>query len=91
VAAVARPVVCQQRRNEMTHKPNNNAPVPGQRGRLPPVRVRLERPDAYKQQTCSPDGANEHWWARLDKALGTVSPDFVKSSLLQLQAAARSG
>jgi hypothetical protein len=90
VAAVA-PVVCQQRDNRMTTKPNNiTTPAAGHRGRLPPVRVKLLRADAYKQQTCSPDGANEVWWARLNKALGTASPDFVESSLLQLQAAARS-
>jgi hypothetical protein len=60
------------------------------RRRLPPVRVKLLRADAYQEQAHPPDGANELWWARLNKALGTVSPDFVKSSLLQLQAAARS-
>jgi hypothetical protein len=91
VAEIARADLCQERDNRMTTNPNNiTTPVAGQRGRLPPVRVRLLRADAYKQQTCSPDGTNEHWWARLNKALGTVSPDFVKSSLLQLQAAARS-
>ena len=37
-----------------------------------------------------PDGANEFWWARLNKALGTVSRDFVRRSLLHLQSAARS-
>jgi hypothetical protein len=67
------------------------ASVPA-RDRVPPVRVRLVRPDAYDEQTCPP--ASEHdtkeWEARLSDALGTVSPDFVKSSLLQLQAAARS-
>jgi hypothetical protein len=58
VAAVARTVICQQRDNRMTHKPNNiSTPVTGQRGRLPPVRVKLLRADAYKHQTCSPDGA----------------------------------
>jgi hypothetical protein len=58
--------------------------------RLPPVRVRLLKPDAYQDQTCPPDGEIKAWEARLNKALGTVSPDFVKTSLLQVQRAARS-
>jgi hypothetical protein len=58
--------------------------------RLPPVRVKLQRADAYTEQTCPPGGEVEAWEARLNKALGTVSPDFVKTSLLQLQGAARS-
>ncbi len=37
-----------------------------------------------------PDHETKDWQARLNKALGTVSPDFVKASLLQVQAAARS-
>ena len=36
------------------------------------------------------DGEIKAWEARLNNALGTVSPDFVKTSLLQLQRAARS-
>jgi hypothetical protein len=73
----------------MTHKPNNIAPVADQAHRVPPVRVRLLRVDAYQEQTCPPDDEKD-WWTRLSKALGTVSPDFVKASLLQIQAAARS-
>jgi hypothetical protein len=68
---------------------NPPASIPEQH-RLPPVRVRLLKPDAYNDQTCPPDGEIKHWEARLNKALGTVSPDFVKASLLQLQGAARS-
>jgi hypothetical protein len=58
----------------------------------PPVRVRLVRPDAYDEQTCSPASERDtkEWQARLNRALGTLSPDFVRTSLLQLQAAARS-
>jgi hypothetical protein len=41
-------------------------------------------------QTHPPDGEHENWWYRLNTAFGTVSNDFVNSSLLQLQAAARS-
>jgi hypothetical protein len=68
---------------------NPPASIPDQH-RLPPVRVRLLQPDAYTEQTCPPDGEIKDWEARLNKALGTVSPDFVKTSLLQLQRAARS-
>jgi hypothetical protein len=72
--------------NELRNAP---APIAGQE-RLPPVRVKLLQADAYKEQTCPPDGEVKDWEARLNKALGTVSPDFVKTSLLQLQSAARS-
>jgi hypothetical protein len=60
--------------------------------RVPPVRVRLVRPDAYDEQTCSPVSQQDtkDWEMRLNTALGTLSPDFVRASLLQLQAAARS-
>jgi hypothetical protein len=60
------------------------------RDRVPPVRVRLLRRDAYQEQTCPPEGEAKEWQARLNDALGTLSPDFVRTSLLQLQAAARS-
>jgi hypothetical protein len=72
--------------NEMRSSP---ASVPA---RVPPVRVRLVRPDAYDEQTRPPASEQDvkEWEARLSDALGTVSPDFVRSSLLQLQAAARS-
>jgi hypothetical protein len=70
----------------------NNTPAPtvaGQR-RLPPVRVKLLRADAFVAQTHPPDGESKNWWQRLNEALGTTSSDFVHASLLQLQAAARS-
>jgi len=62
------------------------------RGRVPPVRVRLARPDAYDEQTGPPASEQDtkDWEARLNAALGTLSPDFVRSALLQMQAAARS-
>jgi hypothetical protein len=78
--------------NEAT-KMNERRKLPAstpEQHRVPPVRVRLQRPDAYTEQTCPPDGEIKAWEARLNKALGTVSPDFVKTSLLQLQGAARS-
>ena len=68
---------------------NAATPVAGQ-DRLPPVRVTLLRADAYAEQTAPPDGQSEGWWSRLNKALGTVSTDFVRASLLPLQAAVRS-
>jgi hypothetical protein len=40
-------------------------------------------------QTHPPDGEHENWWYRLNTAFGTVSSDFVNTSLLQLQTAAR--
>jgi hypothetical protein len=73
----------------MTVRSNPPSSVAGQR-RLPPVRVKLVRPYAYEEETAPPDGENEDWWSRLNKALGTVSSDFVRASLLQLQGAARS-
>jgi hypothetical protein len=91
VAAVARAVVCQQRDNRMTTKPNNiSTPAADQPGRLPPVRVKLWRADAFVAQTHPPDGETKNWWRRLNNALGTTSSDFVNASLLQIQAAARS-
>jgi len=75
----------------MTLKPNNSDSLAvSQPGRLPPVRVKLRRPDAYVSQTYPPDGESKGWWRRLNKALGTTSSDFVNASLLQIQAAARS-
>jgi hypothetical protein len=72
--------------NELRNPP---ALLPDQH-RLPPVRVKLQRADAYTEQTCPPDREINAWEARLNKALGTVSPEFVRTSLLQLQSAARS-
>ena len=56
------------------------------------MRVRLLRPDAYDEQTCPPASEQDtgEWETRLNAALGTLSPDFVRSALLQMQAAARS-
>jgi hypothetical protein len=65
----------------------NVMPSPTPNGRVPPVRVRLSRADAYTLQRQPPDGDAENWWRRLSKALGTMSSDFVNASLLQLQAA----
>jgi hypothetical protein len=74
----------------MTHRPNKSlAPVADQR-RLPPVRVKLWQADAKVAKVHPPDGEHENWWYRLNTAFGTDSNDFVNSSLLQLQAAARS-
>ena len=48
------------------------------------------RTGAYLEKAYPPDGEDEKWWQRLNKAFGTVSSDFVNASLLQIQAAARS-
>ena len=91
MAAVARAVVCQQRDNGMTHKPNSiSTPVAGQPSCPRPVRVKLMRTGAYLEKAYPPDGDGKNWWQRLNKAFGTVSSDFVNASLLQIQAAARS-
>jgi hypothetical protein len=74
----------------ITNKRRNAATLVSNPRRIPPVRVKLLRADAYQERAHPPDGANELWWARLNKALGTVSPDFVRASLLHLQSAARS-
>jgi hypothetical protein len=91
VAAFFSAVICNNGIDRrMMNKPSDSAmPVAGQR-RLPPVRVTLLRSDAYAEQTAPPDGESKDWWSRLNKALGTVSTDFVRTSLLQLQGAARS-
>ena len=91
MAAVSCTDLCQERYYRMTLKPNNiPSPAADQPGRLPPVRVKLRRPDAFVSQTYPPDGESKNWWRRLNGALGTTSSDFVNASLLQLQAAARS-
>jgi hypothetical protein len=56
--------------------------------RRPPVRLKLRRVNATLATAYPPDGESKVWWKRLKKALGTMSSDFVNSSLLQLQAAA---
>jgi len=80
----------------MTDKPSNAlTPVTGQSGHPAvsqpgplPVRVKLRRVNANFVKVRPPDGDSKAWWARLKRALGTSSSDFVNASLLQLQAAA---
>jgi hypothetical protein len=74
--------------NELT----TSSTSPAREARVPPVRVRLVRPDAYNEEMCPPASEQDpkEWEARLNTALDTVSPDFVRTSLLQLQSAARS-
>ncbi len=76
--------------NWMTNKPSKMPTLVADQRRLPPVRVKLARPDGYAAQTYPPDGDTQNWWQRLNNALGTTSSDFVNASMLQLQAAARS-
>jgi len=52
-----------------------------------PVRVRSRKITADSAKVYPPDGDGKVWWARLKKALGTSSSDFVTTSLHQLQAA----
>ena len=72
----------------MTKRTNNPlTTVDGQR--RPAVRVRLRRITASFSKAYPPNGEGKVWWARLKKALGTASSDFVNASLFQLQAAAQ--
>ncbi len=74
----------------MTQKLNNSrTPVARQRGRLPPVRVKLWRDGYRPAKVHPPDGEHENWWQRLNKALGTGSSDFTNACMFQIQAAAR--
>ena len=79
----------QNGQSAMNERSDSPKTVGGQR-RLPPVRVKLLQAYAYTEETAPPDGESKDWWSRLNKALGTVSTDFVRASLLQLQGAARS-
>jgi hypothetical protein len=75
----------------MTHKPNNSrTPSVVQRGRLPPVRVKVWQNGRLLEKVHPPDGEHEKSWQRLNKALGTVSSDLTNACLFQIQAAARS-
>jgi hypothetical protein len=59
--------------------------ISGAEQRRPAVRVRLRRINAGLSRVYPPDGQGKIWWARLKKALGTASSDFVNASLFQLQ------
>ena len=89
MATVFGAVLCQQRDNGMTHKPNNSPTLLAGRSRLPPVRVKVWA-DGKLAKVHPPDGEHENWWRRLNEALGTTSSDFVNASLFQIQAACRS-
>ena len=54
-----------------------------------PRREPVQPVNAGFSKTYPPDGQGEIWWARLKKALGTSSSDFVNASLFQLQRAAQ--
>jgi hypothetical protein len=66
-----------------------NEVMVGAASRRRPVRVKLQRVNANFSKSYPPDGQGEIWWARLGKALGTSSSDFVNASLFQLQRAAQ--
>src|SRR5215475_6801688 len=70
-------------------KKQGNPLVSHSESRRAPVRVKLQRINASHSKAHPPDGEGKIWWARLKKALGTGSSDFVNVSLLQLQAAAQ--
>jgi hypothetical protein len=74
----------------MTNKPNKMpTPVAGQPDRLPPVRVKLWETDGRVTKVHPPDGEKQILRQRLNKALGTMSFDFVNASLFDLQGVTR--
>jgi hypothetical protein len=88
MAAVAGTGIWEDQERPMTKKTNTSMAGAAVQ-RHPPVRVKLRRLRADMFQAYPPDGEEKLWWARLKKALGTVSSDFVNSAMLQLQHAAR--
>src|SRR5262249_36662095 len=81
-------VFCQDRGCEIMKKQGNSL-VTHSESRRAPVRVKLQRINANQSKPYPPDGDGKIWWARLKKAVGTASSDFVNASLIQLQAAAQ--
>jgi hypothetical protein len=88
MASVTGEGVCNDEEGLMTKKTNASL-MTGAVPRNPPVRVKLRRVSASLSKTYPPDGQDKIWWARLKKALGTTSSDFVNASLIQLQTAAQ--
>jgi hypothetical protein len=74
----------------MISKPDNPPVLVAGHRRTPPVRVKVWDSRGRLANIHPPDGERAAWWQRLNKALGTTSSDFVNSSLIQIQAAARS-
>jgi len=74
--------------DKMSPKTNRTLVADGSQRRSP-VRVRSRRITCDWAKLYPPDGEGKIWWARLKKALGTESSDFVTASLHQLQAAAQ--
>jgi hypothetical protein len=74
----------------MMGKLDNRLAVASSERRPPPVRVKLWDAKGRLANIQPPDGEHAAWWQRLQQALGTQSSDFVNSSLIQIQAAARS-
>jgi len=54
-----------------------------------PVRVKLRRRNCDHHEPYAPESMKRDWWARLKKALGTVSPDFILATLRQIEIASR--
>jgi hypothetical protein len=74
----------------MISKPHNRPAVVSSERRSQPVRVKVWDAKGRLANIQPPDGEHAAWWQRLQQALGTTSSDFVNSSLVQIQAAARS-
>lgn len=76
-----------QERGEMTKEDQLPAITESETPR--PVRVRLKRVNSDLYTPLIPKGLEKQWWARLRKALGTASSDFVSATLVQIQIASR--
>jgi hypothetical protein len=90
VAPFPGPCIYWQWNGRMMSKPHNRPAVVSSERRSPPVRVKVWDAKGRLANIQPPDGEHAAWWQRLQKALGTTSSDFVNSSLVQIQAAARS-
>lgn len=72
---------------ELTKKDQLAArPVPASKR---PIRVKLRRVNCDYHVAYAPESMKRDWWARLKKALGTASPDFVAATLRQIEIASR--
>jgi hypothetical protein len=78
-----------QEKERLMVKKKQASLTPGTAPRHPPVRVKMHPITPSVSKTSPPDGQGKIWWARLKKALGTTSSDFVNATLFQLQAAAQ--
>lgn len=82
----ARPAVRKNGAEMTKHDQLPPRPVPASKR---PVRVKLKRVDCDYHIPYAPESMKRDWLARLKKALGTASPDFVAATLRQIEIASR--